>query len=506
MNDKGFAMNTKRYILGIDQSTQGTKAVLFDDSGRLTARADQSHRQIISEEGWVSHDLNEIYQNVLKAVKDVIEAAGIPAGSIAAAGISNQRETSAIWDADGLPLADAVVWQCSRAKGILDELKAGEPLLGEIVREKTGLPLSPYFPAAKMAWLLRNSSKGDGQCRLGTMDSWLVYKLTGGRTFATDYSNASRTQLFHIHDLTWDERLCHIFGIPLQCLPQVRDSSGYYGETDFEGILPHPVPIRAVMGDSHAALFGQGCHLPGMAKTTYGTGASVMMNTGERCISSQRGLSASIAWRIDGKAAYALEGNINYAGAVISWLVRDLRLIKEPKDAEQHAWAASLADRTVLVPAFSGLGAPYWKPDARAVFYGMSRSTGQSELVCAALESIAFQVADVIKAMQQDCGMELAELRADGGPARNQYLMQIQSEAAGVKIAVASQEELSAIGAAYMAGIAEGLYDREKVFHNLNYQVYEPGKTLSEDRKKALLEKKHCWDQAVSILLKGESA
>lgn len=475
------------YLLGIDQSTQGTKAILFDPEGNILGRADAAHRQIVDKNGWVSHDPEEIYTNLLRAVRQVVEEADIPREDIAALGISNQRETTLVWNRAGHPLADAVVWQCGRAESIARKLRHQ----ADIVYEKTGLPLSPYFSACKMAWL-KDHTAPDKEACFGTMDSFLIYRLTAGEKYLTDYSNASRTQLLNLKTLEWDEELCQIFGIPQNCLPEIRDSNGCFGYTDFQGFLKHKIPILALLGDSHAALFGQGCHKKGMVKATYGTGSSIMMHIGETPVQSKAGLATSLAWGIDGKVEYVLEGNINYTGAVITWLKEDMGLITSAGETAALAQGANPADRTVLVPAFTGLSAPYWKQDAQALLTGMGRTTGRAEIVRAALDSIAFQVTDVLMAMEQDCGQQVRELRADGGPAANPYLMQFQSDMAQAAVYVAEREELSAIGAAYLAGITAGIYDREKLFGKMRYQKYTPAmpgqeRTEKYDRWKAAL-------------------
>lgn len=480
-----------KYIIGIDQSTQGTKAILFDGEGRPIRRADVPHRQIISRQGWVSHDPEEIYGNVLRAVKTAVEGAGIPKEQIAALGISNQRETTVLWDRDGKPLEHAVVWQCSRAAEIAERHRDA----AQMIRDRTGLPLSPYFPAAKMAWLMERAASGAEGLRFGTMDSWLLYRLTKGEAYKTDYSNASRTQLFNLHTLSWDPELCRLFGIPMEALPEVCDSGGCFGYTDFEGFLDRKIPVLAMLGDSHGALFGQGCHDAGMVKATYGTGSSVMMNIGERFVPSGNGLATSLAWGLDGKAVYVLEGNINYTGAVITWLKEDLGLIREPGETQALAESANPQDTCVLVPAFTGLSAPYWKGDAKALLCGMTRLTGRAEIVRAALDSIAFQIADVLRAMERDSRCSIRELRADGGPAGNAYLMQMQSDMADCTVSVAAQEELSAIGAAYLAGITAGIYDSGKVFSGLQYRRYRP--QMPKERR---LEKYHTWRKALDMI------
>ena len=466
-----------RYILSIDQSTQGTKALLFDEQGRLLARADRPHRQMIDSRGWVEHDPEEIWKNSLSAARDAAEKAGIDKKRIAVLGISNQRETTVCWERDtGKPLCNAIVWQCARAADVCE--KIGKQGFGEEVRFRSGIPLSPYFPAAKLRWIFENitgageRAAGGGICA-GTVDSWLVYKLTNGKRHLTDYSNASRTQLFNIRTLQWDQELLRIFGIPSCCLPEVKESDGNFGETDLGGWLDRPIPIRGVLGDSHGALFGQGCLCPGMIKATYGTGSSIMMNVGEQPVFSDRGVVTSLAWKIGGRVNYVLEGNINYTGAVITWLKDDVGLISSPAETEQMARNANPADKACLVPAFSGLGAPYWDSGARALLCGMTRTTGRNEIVRAALESIAFQISEVVGAMAESAQMPIRELRADGGPTANRYLMQFQSDVSGIPVRVPDAEELSGIGAAWTAGLAAGILD-QSVFNILNRISYTP--------------------------------
>ena len=465
------------YILSIDQSTQGTKALLFDDGGALVCRADRPHRQIIDERGWVEHDPEEILRNTLAVARDVVEKAGVDKNAIAALGLSNQRETSVAWDrATGRPVYNAVVWQCARGAAICEALERRG--CGDMVRRATGIPLSPYFPAAKLAWILQNvggaaEKARRGELCVGTVDSWLVYCLTGGKRHQTDYSNASRTQLFNITTLQWDPEVLALFGIDPSCMARVTDSDGDYGETDLGGWLERPIPIRGVLGDSHGALFGQGCLRPGMTKATYGTGSSIMMNIGEAPVFSDLGVVTSLAWRIGGQINYVLEGNINYTGAVITWLKDDLKLIASPGETEALARAANPGDRCYLVPAFSGLGAPWWDSNARAAIVGMSRTTGKNEIVRAALDCIAYQIADIVRAMGESAGVPIGELRVDGGPTRNAYLMQLQSDLLGIPVRVPDSEELSGIGAAYAAGLACGVYDRG-VFDVLKRRSYAP--------------------------------
>ena len=470
------------YIIGIDQSTQGTKVMLFDKTGVMKLRVDKSHAQLINDQGWVEHDPDEIYQNLIALVRQLLETSGIDGNDVAAVGISNQRETALAWEkATGRKVHNAIVWQCARGQAICDRLASRG--VSECVREKTGLRLSPYFSAAKLAWLMENvpglrarAEKGEIAC--GTMDSYLVHRLTGG-VCRTDYSNASRTQLFNIRTLRWDEELLAMFGIPACCMGEVTDSDGLFGDTDFEGLLPRRVPIHGVMGDSHGALFGQGCLRRGMMKTTYGTGSSIMMNIGDEPVFSGLGLVTSLAWKTGGRVQYVLEGNINYTGAVISWLKDDVKLLSSSAESEALAMSANPADRTYLVPAFSGLGAPYWRGDVSAAMIGMSRTTGRAEIVRAGLECIAYQITEIVRLMQQEAAIETIELRVDGGPTRNRWLMQFQSDITRCPVLVPAAEELSGIGAAYAAGLGCGLYT-DSVFEGMRYTSFAPEMTQEE--------------------------
>ena len=467
----------EKYIISIDQSTQGTKALLFDESGSLLKRTDKSHEQIINEKGWVSHDPAEIYQNTVEVIKRLVEESGIQKEKVVGLGISNQRETTLAWDKlTGEPIGHAIVWQCARATEICERVEhKGE---AENIRRKTGMNLSPYFPASKLAWILENvegaKAKADkGEICHGTVDSWLVYRLTGGKSYKTDYSNASRTQLFNIFDLKWDEEICGLFGIDPANLAEVVDSDSNFGETDVEGLFPKPIPIHGVLGDSHGSLFGQGCLKSGMIKSTYGTGSSIMMNIGEKPVLSTHGVVTSLAWSMSGKVNYVLEGNLNYTGATITWLKDDLKLIASPAETEKLAREAVSDDSLYLIPAFSGLGAPYWDSRAAAAIVGMTRTTGKAEVVRAGVECIAYQITDIVKAMSEDAGVTVSELRVDGGPTKNAYLMQFQSDIARACVQVPDSEELSGIGPAYAAGLALGVWD-EKIFEKLKRIKYEP--------------------------------
>jgi len=484
---------SEQFILGIDQSTSGTKALLFDGMGTLVCRYDLPHCQITNDKGWVEHDLMEIYNNTVAAVKGVIQESGIDKSQVVGVGISNQRETAGVWDkSTGMPIYNAIVWQCARGEYICERIAAAG--WSERIRDITGLQLSPYFSAAKIAWIIENIKTESRTLCAGTIDSWLIYKLTG--EFKTDYSNASRTQLFDLKSLQWSEGICRAFGIAPFVLPQVCDSDSCFGYTDFDGFLDRHVPVHAVMGDSHGALFGQGCHEPGMMKVTYGTGSSIMMNIGEVPLFSDKGLVTSIAWGVGGKVEYAMEGNINYTGAVMKWVVDDLGLIESSWLASEYAEKANPEDETYLVPAFSGLGAPYWDSKARAIICGMSRTTGKAELIKAAQECIAYQIADVIKSMLATADFVGDALRVDGGPTKSKFLMQFQSDILKLPVVVPVQEELSGIGASYMAGIALGIYDKDSIFANLQRTQFLPS-MRDEIRQK----KYDGWLKAVNMVI-----
>lgn len=487
------------YIISIDQSTQGTKALLFDDTGSLIKRTDKSHEQIINHEGWVSHDPVEIYHNIIIVVTRLLEEAGIDRSQVVGVGISNQRETSLAWNRiTGEPVGQAIVWQCARAADICDRISTMGK--AEEIRRKTGMNLSPYFPASKIAWILENIPEAReladaGNLCHGTIDSWVVYKLTGGKSYKTDYSNASRTQLFNIFDLKWDPEICEIFGIDPANLAEVCDSNANYGETDFEGLLPHPIPIHAVLGDSHGALFGQGCLEPGMIKSTYGTGSSIMMNIGKKPVLSTHGVVTSLAWSMDGEVNYVLEGNLNYTGAVITWLKDELKMIDQPSETQILAEQAVKDDSVYLIPAFSGLGAPYWDSRASAMITGMTRTTGKAEIVRAGLECIAYQITDILRAMSEDAEVTVSELRVDGGPTKNTYLMQFQSDIAGVDVQVPDSEELSGIGPAYAVGLALDMWGKE-IFGKLERIKYQSVMDAAQSERKYI-----GWKEAVQRVL-----
>ncbi len=493
-------MNAQKYVLAIDQSTSGTKALLFDRLGALVARYDTVHRQIVNEHGWVEHDGQEIYQNTILTVKQLLAENNVPQDAVVAAGISNQRETGIMWTRDGKPIYNAIVWQCARGAALCESIEAKGH--GTAVKDKTGLRLSPYFTAAKFGWLMDNVPEArkayeNKQLLAGTMDAWLLYRLTGNH--ATDYSNASRTQLFNIHTLKWDEELCQWFGVPYEILPQVCPSDGYFGESTFEGAFEKPIPVRGVMGDSHAALFAQGCITAGHGKATYGTGSSVMINTGSRAVCDNT-LVTSLAWGIGGRVDYVLEGNINYTGAVISWLKDSLGIISSAREAESLARSVPDTGGVYLVPAYSGLGAPYWNSEARAMICGMSRTTGKAHIVRAAEECIAYQITDVVKAAQR-AGVDLHALRTDGGPTRDSFLMQFQTDLIRLPVDASRMEELSGAGVAFAAGLSAGLYTENTLNQSRAAVRYKT--QMPQNQAQALYDG---WQKAVALVLSETDA
>ncbi|MBR0260813.1 MAG: glycerol kinase GlpK [Selenomonadaceae bacterium] len=485
-----------KYVMGIDQSTQGTKILLFDSNGKVAFQAAQTHKQFINDKGWVEHNPDEIWNNIKILARQITWGNGVSPRDIVAIGISNQRETALAWNkSTGESIYPAIVWQCARGAAICDELETRG--LKNLVKENTGLTLSPYFSAAKLAWIMRNVPEAQKLANeknlcMGTVDSWLIHKMTGGEVFKTDYSNASRTQFFNIKTLAWDNEICAAFGIPVSALPEVNFSDSFFGKTTVDGIFDAEIPVWSMLGDSHAALFGQGCHTAGLAKGTYGTGSSIMLNTGENLIKTEQGLASTIAWGMNKKISYALEGNINYTGASITWLKDDLKLIESAAETENLSRLANPADKSYFVPAFTGLGAPYYDNDATGIFSGITRVTGKNEMVRAVVDSIAYQIFDVIDLMEKVSGDELKTLQADGGPTRNAYLMQFQSNILNKPVEVPPIAELSAMGAAYCAGIAAGFYDKEKVFGGLSWQQYNPN--MSADEREKLLKG---WHEAV---------
>lgn len=445
-------------IIAIDQSTSATKAILFKDTLELVRRVNIAHKQYYPQSGWVEHDAEEIFANAVSAIEQVIRESGVDPVEVKSLAITNQRETVVVWDKQtGKPISNAVVWQDLRGTAICNELKSKG--YADTVREKTGLLIDPYFSAGGVKWLLDNiegaRQKADaGELLMGTIDSWLVWKLTAGKSHATDYTNASRTLLFNIHTLDWDDELLEWFTIPRSMMPCPQPCDSVLGETDVEGNLPVPVPIAGVIGDSHGALTGQMCFESGMGKATYGTGSSVMVNIGNEPLAAPEGLVTSVGFAAAGKVFYAFEGNIHCTGATIKWLVDGLKLVDNA--AETESLAASLSDNggVYFVPAFAGLGAPWWNPDAKAVICGMTLGTGQAHVARAALEAIAYQVKDLVDGMK----INLKTLRVDGGPTKNKFLMQFQADMLNASIERSVVEEASALGAVVMNGLAREVW------------------------------------------------
>jgi glycerol kinase len=449
------------HILALDQSTSATKAVLFDAAGKVLDQAARAHRQLYPQPGWVEHDAEEIWQNVLAVIREIAERNREKLSRLAGLSIANQRETIVVFDrATGRPLHPAMVWQCRRGDPLCRQLR----LQGhdELVRDRTGLKLDTYFSASKLKWLVAEkpaiaAQLKSGAAVIGTMDAFLVHRLTQGKVFATDATNASRTLLFNIRELRWDAQLCKLFDVPLGALPEVRESAAHFGATDAHGILPKPVPITGVMGDSQASLFAQRCYQPGMAKATFGTGTSVLLNIGHQFKSPGEGAVTALAWVWQGKPTYAFEGIINYSAATISWLKNQLGLIQN--ESEAGALAASVEDNggVYFIPAFAGLSAPHWSPDARAAIIGMTGFTTKAHIVRAAEEAIAYQIHDVLDMMRAGAGLDLKSLHADGGPTRDAFLMQFTADITRAEIKVSDVAESSAWGAAMCGLLGLGL-------------------------------------------------
>ncbi len=461
----------EQYILAIDQGTTSTRAILFDHETRIVGSSQKEFTQIFPQPGWVEHDANEIWLSVLYVMLDAVRNAGIRPEQVAAIGITNQRETTVVWDKNtGIPIYNAIVWQSRQTSDICDELRAAGHT--EMIREKTGLVIDPYFSGTKIKWILdhvegAHEKAERGDLLFGTIDTWLVWKLSGGEAHVTDYSNASRTLLYNIYDLCWDPELLALLDVPVQMLPQVKDSSCIYGHTAPYHFFGRQVPIAGIAGDQQAALFGQACFEPGMAKNTYGTGCFMLMNTGKQPIRSGNGLVTTIAWGIHGQVEYALEGSIFVAGSAIQWLRDSLEMIRTAPESEEVASQVKDSAGVYVVPAFVGLGAPYWDDKARGAIFGLTRGATKSHLVRATLESLAYQTKDIILAMAQDSGIELKKLKVDGGAVKNNLLMQFQSDLLGVPVERPVVNETTALGAAYLAGLAVGFWqDRQQVTEN----------------------------------------
>jgi len=451
-----------KYILALDQGTTSSRAIIFDHDGKIVNSAQREFKQYFPQPGWVEHDANEIWGSILAVMAEALGTADIKPEQIAGIGITNQRETTVVWNKEtGKPVYHALVWQSRQTSGICDDLK--EQGLNQKFRDKTGLLIDAYFSGTKVKWILDNvegarQQAENGELLFGTIDTWLVWKLSGGKTHITDYTNASRTLMYNIYEQKWDEELLDILGVPASMLPEVRQSSEVYDKTVPYHFFGYEVPIAGIAGDQQAALFGQTCFEAGEGKNTYGTGCFMLMNTGEKAVSSDNGLLTTIAWGVDGKVEYALEGSIFVAGSAIQWLRDGLRMLKHAKDSEGYATKVDSTDGVYVVPAFVGLGAPYWDSDVRGAIFGLTRGTDKEHFVRATLESLAYQTRDVLTAMEQDSGIELKTLRVDGGAVANNFLMQFQSDILGVPVDRPEINETTALGAAYLAGLAVGYW------------------------------------------------
>lgn len=452
----------KKYVMALDQGTTSCRAILFDKDSKIIGVTQKEFAQIYPKAGWVEHDAEEIWSTQYGVIAELFAKTGIKVDEIASIGITNQRETTVVWDKNtGKPVYNAIVWQCRRTTAICDDLKAKG--YEDMVREKTGLVVDAYFSGTKVKWILDNvegarAKAEKGELLFGTMDTWLIWKLTGGKVHVTDYSNASRTMMFNIRELHWDNELLKMLEVPQGMLPEVHNSSEVYGNTDAGVFLGFEIPIAGVAGDQQAALFGQACYEPGDAKNTYGTGCFMLMNTGSKIHTSKHGLLTTIAWGIDGKVEYALEGSVFIAGAAIQWLRDGLKMIDVAPDSEYFANKVKDTDGVYFVPAFVGLGAPYWDMRARGGIFGLTRGTTKYHIIRAALDSLAYQTKDVLGSMEADSGITLKSLRVDGGAVANNLLMQFQADILGTRVDRPEIVETTALGAAYLAGLAVGFW------------------------------------------------
>lgn len=453
-------------ILALDQGTTSSRAIVFDQHGNILATEQQEFKQIYPQSGWVEHDANEIWQTQLEVAQNVLKNNAINAKDIKAIGITNQRETTVVWNKNtGKPIYNAIVWQDRRTASFCDQLKADG--LTDYVYQNTGLVLDAYFSGTKLNWILNHvegarTSAEQGDLLFGTIDTWILWNLTKGAVHATDYSNASRTMLYNIKNLAWDQTMLEKLDIPTSMLPSVRPSSEVYGNTE-KDLLGASIPVAGMAGDQQAALFGQGCHQPGMAKNTYGTGCFMLMNTGEKMIHSKAGLLTTIAWGIDGKVEYALEGSVFIAGAAIQWLRDEMKILDSAPDSEYFTSKVNDNGGVYVVPAFAGLGAPYWDMYARGAIFGLTRGANKYHVIRATLESLAYQTRDVLEAMEKDSGIKLKTLRVDGGACANNFLMQFQADILDTPVERPEIIETTALGAAYLAGLAVGFWKKEEI-------------------------------------------
>ncbi|WP_086313995.1 glycerol kinase [Enterococcus sp. 7F3_DIV0205] len=491
-------MKQNQYILSIDQGTTSSRAILFNHEGQEIAKAQKEFTQYFPNPGWVEHEANEIWNSVQSVIADVLIESKLKPAQIKAIGITNQRETTVVWDKDtGEPIHRAIVWQSKQTSEIADELK--EKGYQDFIQKRTGLIIDSYFSATKVKWLLDNvkgakEKAESGQLLFGTIDTWLLWRLTGGKVHKTDYTNASRTMLFNIHTLDWDQDILDLLQVPRKMLPQVCSNAEVYGYTQDYHFYGENIPIAAMAGDQQAALFGQAAFEKGMVKNTYGTGAFIVMNTGETAILSEKGLLTTIGYGIDGKVTYALEGSIFVAGSAIQWLRDGLKLIENASESEALAGQVVDSDGVYVVPAFTGLGAPYWDQEARGAVFGITRGTTREHLIRATLESIAYQSADVIKTMENDSGIEIKLLRADGGASKNDLLMQFQADIINRPVEAADFSETTALGVAYLAGLAVGFWNDLAEIKSFTHTGKRFEAKITEERRNELYDG---WQQAV---------
>lgn len=492
---------SSQYILALDQGTTSSRSMLFDKQGNIISTAQKEFKQIYPQPGWVEHDAEEIWSTQFGTMAEAVAKANISMKQVAGIGITNQRETTVVWErSTGNPVYHAIVWQDRRTASYCDELNAAGHK--EMIRQKTGLIIDAYFSATKLKWILDNvdgarKKAENGELAFGTIDSWLTWKLTNGTVHVTDVSNASRTMLYNIHTLQWDEELLKLFHIPSSVLPEIRPSSKIYGVTG--NIIPDSkIPIAGIAGDQQAALFGQMCTQPGMVKNTYGTGCFMLMNTGDKAIDSKNNLLTTIAWQVDGKTEYALEGSVFIAGAVVQWLRDELKIIRTSSEIENLAAQVKNSDGVYIVPAFAGLGAPHWNQYARGTIFGLTRGSSNAHIARAALDSIAYQTYDVLKAMEADSGIHIKELRVDGGATVNNQLMQFQSDILNCKVARPKVTETTALGAAYLAGLAVGYWKNVEEIRQ-QWQVEKSFTPAMDDDKR--IELVNGWQRAVKAAI-----
>ncbi|WP_409290289.1 glycerol kinase GlpK [Peribacillus sp. SCS-37] len=488
----------EKFILSLDQGTTSSRAILFNKKGEIVHTAQREFTQIFPKPGWVEHNANEIWGSILAVIATVLSESGVQPGQVAGIGITNQRETTVVWDKEtGKPVYNAIVWQSRQTSGICNELK--ESGRSELFHQKTGLLIDAYFSGTKVKWILdhvdgaREKAEA-GKLLFGTMDTWLIWKLSGGQAHVTDYSNASRTLMYNIHELKWDEEILEILGVPKIMLPEVKPSSQVYAHTTEAHFFGKKIPIAGAAGDQQAALFGQACFEQGMAKNTYGTGCFMLMNTGNRAVTSEHGLLTTIAWGLNGKVEYALEGSIFVAGSAIQWLRDGLRILKDSAESESYAEKVDSTDGVYVVPAFVGLGTPYWDSDVRGAVFGLTRGTTKEHFIRATLESLAYQTKDVLAAMENDADMGVKALRVDGGVVKNNFLMQFQSDLLGLPVERPAINETTALGAAYLAGLAVGYWESQEEIARHWSVDREFTPAMGKDERRTLYSR---WETAV---------